>query len=54
MPYELNMSVDYNEITKQVTVMFRGEKVVLPGPYDRYEDGKRAGEDHCRQRGWQG
>ncbi|WP_153203075.1 hypothetical protein [Niveispirillum sp. SYP-B3756] len=54
MPYEENMSVQYDESTKSVTVHFRGEKQVLPGRYESQEAGKRAGEAYCRRQGWVG
>lgn len=54
MPYEADMSVSYDEIAKSVTVLFRGKKIVLRGPYQTREEGKRAGENFCRQNGWSG
>ncbi len=54
MPYEAKMSVAYEDTDKTVTVHFRGEKIVLPGPYQTREQGMEAGEQYCRERGWQG
>lgn len=54
MPYETKMSVQYDEVSKRVTVFFRGGKTILPGQYQTREEGMRAGEQYCRERGWQG
>ena len=54
MASEQGMSIAYDEVSKTVTVVFRGKKVVLPGRYESYEDGKRAGEQYCRDHGWKG
>jgi hypothetical protein len=34
MPYEDKMSVEYDAVSKKVTVHFRGERVELPGKYE--------------------
>jgi hypothetical protein len=52
MAYEPGMSVQYDFITKKVTVHFRGQRVELPGTYESREEGIRAGEEYCRQLGW--
>jgi len=54
MPYEQGMSIQYDFLTKKVTVVFRGTKMVLPGAYETETEGRKAGEDHCRQQGWTG
>ena len=53
MAYEQGMSIAYDEVSKTVTVVFRGKKVVLPRRYESQEDGRRAGEQYCRDRGWE-
>jgi hypothetical protein len=52
MAYEPGMSVQYDFITKKVTVHFRGQRVELPGTYESREEGIRVGEEYCRQLGW--
>ena len=52
--YEDGMSVSYDAVTKQVTVVFRGKKVILPGKFVTESEGKKAGEAYCRKQGWRG
>jgi len=52
--YEDGMSVSYDAVTKQVTVVFRGKKVILPGKFTTESEGKKAGEAYCRKQGWRG
>ena len=54
MAYEPGMSVQYDDLSKKVTVIFRGKKVVLHGRYQTREAGVRAGEQFCREQGWSG
>jgi hypothetical protein len=54
MPYEPGMSIQYDFISKKVTVHFRGQRVELPGEYASRAEGIRAGEEYCRRRGWLG
>lgn len=50
--YEIGMSVQWDGMTGQVTVTFRGERHVLPGAYRTRDEGMAAGEAYCRSRGW--
>ena len=52
--YEEGMSFDFNEITNQVTVIFRGKKVKLSAHYKSYTRAKEDAEAYCRKNGWQG
>jgi hypothetical protein len=54
MPYEDKMRIVHDDLSKKVTVDFRGERVELPGKYEIKEEGMQAGERYCRKRGWQG
>lgn len=49
-----DMSFDYNEITKQVTVVFRGKKTKLTPQFKDYRRAKEEAEAFCRQQGWEG
>lgn len=50
--YEKRMHVDYEAFSKKVSVYFRGERKVLPTLYGTREEGIKAGEDYCLERGW--
>ncbi len=54
MPYEHNMFISYDGISRTVTVYFRGKRTVLPGTYSTWEAGMRAGKEFCRFQGWFG
>ena len=51
MPDNLEMSIDYDELSRTVTVTFLGKRTVLPGTYPTREAGMRAGEAFCRRQG---
>jgi hypothetical protein len=53
MAYEKRMHVDYETFSKKVSVYFRGMRKVLPVLYDTREDGIKAGEQYCREMGWE-
>ncbi len=48
------MSFDFNEITNQVTVTFRGKVTKLPSHYKEYRRAKEDAEAFARKQGWQG
>ncbi len=52
MPYEQGMQIDYDPISKEVLITFRGERAILPVTYESAEEGKAAGEKYCRKHGW--
>lgn len=52
MPYEQGMRIDYDPISKEVHVTFRGERTLLPDTYDSLEAGTAAGEKYCKRHGW--
>ena len=52
--YEDKMHIGYETFTKLVSVYFRGERKVLPTLYNSREEGIKAGEDYCAERGWPG
>jgi len=54
MPYEQGMRVEYDPISKEVHVTFRGERALLAETFDTLEAGTAAGEKHCRRQGWKG
>jgi|GEM_PF-4566536 len=54
MAYEEGMSFEFNEITNQVTVTFRGKKVKLSAHYKEYRRAKEDAEAYCRKQGWKG
>ncbi len=54
MPKEPGMGIAYDQVSKKVTIIFRGKKVILPGRYKTREEGIRAGEQFCRGQGWKG
>jgi hypothetical protein len=51
--YEKKMDVGYEAFSKKVSVYFRGERKVLPALYNSLEEGIKAGEDYCREKGWE-
>jgi len=51
--YEPGMSVGYDPVTHAVRVLFRGREYGLAGPYATSSAGFRAGEQFCRELGWQ-
>ena len=52
MAYEEGMSFDYSEITKHVTVTFRGKITKLTPQYKDYRRAKEEAEAFCRKNGW--
>jgi len=52
--YERKMLIGYETFTRQVSVYFRGTRKVLPKLYDTREEGIKAGEQYCRDLGWEG
>jgi hypothetical protein len=54
MPYEHNMFISYDGVSRTVTVYFRGKRTVLSGTYSTWEAGMRAGKEFCRFQGWFG
>ena len=54
MTYEKKMHVDYEAFSKLVSIYFRGQRKVLPVLYDTRETGIQAGEQYCRENGWEG
>ena len=52
--YEKRMHVDYEAFSKKVSVYFRGTRKVLPTLYATREEGIKAGEQYCRENGWEG
>jgi hypothetical protein len=51
MPDDLGMSIEYDELSRTVTVTFLGKRTVLPGTYPTRAEGMRAGEAFCRRQG---
>jgi hypothetical protein len=54
MAYEPGMSIQYDCLRRKVTIHFRGQRIELPGTYESRDEGVRASEEYCRQRGWAG
>ena len=54
MAYEEGMSFNFNEITNQVTVIFRGKKTKLSAHYKDYSRAKEGAEEFFRKNGWKG
>ena len=54
MPYEKKMHVDYEAFSKIVSIYFRGQRILLPTLYETREAGIAAGEQYCREHGWEG
>ena len=52
-PYEREMRIIYDVLTKSVLVSFRGTIKML-GPFADKRTAVDAAEDHCRQQGWGG
>ncbi|WP_164817795.1 hypothetical protein [Sinorhizobium meliloti] len=52
-PYERDMRIIYDVLTKNVLVTFRGEIDML-GPFTDQKTAVDAAEDFCRRRGWAG
>ena len=52
-PYEQDMRIIYDVLTKSAIVTFRG-KIELLGPFTDRGTAIDAAEDFCRGRGWQG
>lgn len=52
MPDDLGMSIQYDELSKTVTVTFRGGKHPVPGRHKTHAEGMKAANDFCRRQGW--
>ncbi len=52
-PYEREMRIIYDVLTKSVLVSFRGN-VRLLGPFSDRNTAIEAAEEHCRHQGWGG
>ena len=52
MPYEPGMSISLEN--RKCIVFFRGQKHVLPGEFNTFDEARRAGEEFCRKLGWSG
>lgn len=53
MPYEADMSINYDEKSGQLTVYFRGDRKEL-GRFKNHAEALKAGEAYCRKHGWSG
>tara|TARA_R110002020_G_scaffold471284_1_gene698204 strand:+ start:4648 stop:4821 length:174 start_codon:yes stop_codon:yes gene_type:complete len=51
IPYEQEMHIIYDVLTKNVLITFRGETELL-GPFDDRRKAIDAAENYCRDRGW--
>ncbi|WP_276118307.1 hypothetical protein [Pararhizobium qamdonense] len=54
MAYEAGMLIMFDVVTKGVFVEFRNTFESLPGPYEDRAAGIAAGEEYCREHGWDG
>jgi len=52
-PYERDMRIIYDVLTKSALVTFRGT-IDIVGPFPDKKSAIDAAEDFCRVRGWQG
>lgn len=52
MCYESGMSIVFDVLSKSVVIVFRGEVIMLPGPFQDRKAAIAAAEDHCRKLGW--
>ncbi len=48
------MTFDYNDITKQVTVVYAGKKTKLTPQFKDFKRAKEEAEIFARKQGWQG
>lgn len=53
VPYERDMQIIHDPITKSVLIDFRGTVKVL-GPFTDKIAAIKAAEDYCRSKGWAG
>jgi hypothetical protein len=51
MAYEKDMQVVYDAVTKSAVVIFRDVLSIL-GPFSNARSAYDAGEQHCRDNGW--
>ncbi|WP_113012123.1 MULTISPECIES: hypothetical protein [unclassified Rhizobium] len=51
MPYEAGMQIVFDLVDKTIVVAFRDEVTML-GPFKDQKTAIRAGEQYCRDRGW--
>jgi hypothetical protein len=51
MPYEAGMQIVFDLVDRTIVVAFRGEVKML-GPFLDQKTAVRAGEQFCRDRGW--
>ena len=54
MPKEQEMSIQYDSVTQECVVHFRGTRYVLPGKYRTDKEATKAAEAFCRRLGWAG
>lgn len=52
-PYERDMQIIHDPITKSVFISFRGQVTML-GPFSDKVTAIQAAEDFCRSKGWSG
>jgi hypothetical protein len=50
--YEQGMEVSWDDAAKRITIIFRGEVVVLPKQFPDRKTGINAAEAYCRRHGW--
>lgn len=51
--YEEGMQVLWDIVTREIVVIFRGSVTMLLSKFDTEEEGIGAGEQICRNSGWQ-
>lgn len=51
--YEEGMQMIWDVVAKRITVVFRGNIIVLPVQFPDQEAGILAGEAYCKRHGWQ-
>jgi len=47
------MTVFHDPVTRSVIVVFRGKTIILRGPFQDGRSGIAAGEELCKELGWQ-
>ena len=51
MPYEDGMQLVFDHVDRTLVVSFR-DRVTMIGPFESQKAAVRAGEQYCRERGW--
>ena len=51
MAYEPNMHIIYDAVSKSVVIVFR-DALTIVGPFATSREAYNAGEQHCRDNGW--